>query len=704
MKNRLGAFVVLGTLLLGLSSISFGLHFGEQPLRDADLFVKTQFEAGFSPAISDNLIRSGLIRTIYQAGEPDIKRLDNPSELELEQAKLPSSQLLAGAPIVKFVHSLFNMVPRDTERLAVSTSNNLFASHIRDSTIGILLDEIMVRPTQGQKWNKAKTLKRIQDDLYREKEAQDFFARALAGKELKFEKCTGLTVEKDSFKSFDDVYEFAVDLDKIVSGKLSSSCKKAAALDIALEPCKEDVKKNHAQIDSIGAQYELLNKAFRKEFNLPESTSLHDCCDFLKTVNREATSESNAYRAEPFLGLLEKAMGIKFGERDTSKVNPKALEVSKYLPLQLLLSRALLESKSPRTTLVNIWREAPGLLVPEFLKDGKLNEELAKKFQNETLSIMPPNTEEPSERGDPELTAIRKSHYAEKYRLPRAFQRGLLGDGSFKELMSRLKTPLFNQSLENTPFRVGKTGPLVKSSDCCEATYLNLFLNFIRFNPTHDVKLPNGMSSVAYNFDLVEKEILSKKGISFDPELKTLLNRGQVGHISTKDQDFRRDLKEVFSNRNVYDGESNPTGLRFAQKYGPDQASHGKSYFYDMYPDLNTFAGLVESFLVGMPKGKKLSVTERINNICELFGCKAVIEPAQEPAPGQPWNKVKLRLTPGPNWIDKKKPDFKELVLNIDSRHCFAERESTEGHKRSEDIHLDHSEELREGKECMVSS
>ncbi|MBF0209127.1 MAG: hypothetical protein HQK53_19890, partial [Oligoflexia bacterium] len=637
---------------------SFAIGTGFDTLYLVDHIIKDEFINSLSPSIANSLLKSRTLINLYQQGET--------LEEAPYMANLQSTDKLIEDPLVKFIRSLFYMVPGDTKNLRVPSTTSIFSNHIRPSTLGIIYDQLLVKKSKNTK----ELIDRIHSDFFPPVRIEEIKTELLRGNGERGCKLFPIIDNKiKSATSFKDL----IDLQKLIDHdrsilrngnnfhKLRNLQKKREQLTRELAECNQE-KQPQAynefvkKLEDIFREIKNIEKILSNQNDLLEKEKYDTLTGMLDQLNKSI----DPFKAMGFVKQLMAALDY---------CQDKVIPYAKNLPYQILLSQALLRSNDHRKTLLEIGKYAPDILKqpegselteggPKFSKI-KLQNFFVERINESRASLELEQLQSVNSISNIEtqINQIKISQTSQT----RALEFLTHPDRTipllmfYQEELENTLPPLYNQNLDNTLFRIGGVGPEVASSDCCEATFFNFLTHFKNTASGHPKK-----------------------------ELQELLDLSNAE--SSKDPNFRKKLKELFSNR---------SSLAYYQK---EVTADGKSWSYDLRPSLDNFLSLVESLWEGFPTDPNLSRTERLQRICKMFGCRALVEPALEPAKNQPWTPVDVtfssasdtssdtsppqvncqqeEISEGPEYCSEKLAPLK-LIFQIQNQHCIASRAST---------------------------
>jgi len=489
----------------------------------------------------------------------------------------PIGRLFRDDPVIHLIHRLFHMTPGDDHSLLLSVGRQRRAEdaptqlsfYLGPSTIGKLLEAILVHRTED-----AQSLERIIREDILPPNTWEPIATLLTA------ELSGLGVS-------------------VTDGSWSGFLR-----------LQKDLERQKSRMEAAAKK---LDQPDPRIVNLREGILI---------LNRSL----DPYKAAGFSADLSAALKAC---REPGTLYPS------YFPVRILISFVLLKSRHYRQTLLDMWQHTPGLISShaEGLIEGNPNfsESRKRAFLNRTIQraewehevdklikwIFPPVITAPVYESTVNLVR-RASHPDDTLALHRA---------------DNFWAPLLNQSAYPVSFKLGEKGQEIKSSDCCEAAFFNIFLG----NASLLDRWPK--------LDMMRKAWESPSG------------------VNPKDLDLRGRWKELLSN------------IPGASYYEQTEID-GKIFKYHLQPSVDNFLAVAEHLLdiQDDPTLPKPPRKHRLARFCSRWGCEIAIFPDSEPYdPDIPWTNVSLIFK---RKAEKDLAGQPSLIVDIKSRHCYAHYEN----------------------------
>lgn len=318
------------------------------------------------------------------------------------------------------------------------------------------------------------------------------------------------------------------------------------------------------------------------------------------------SQQINAFKVKP---LIEDFLAAcRSDSQDSQMYGP-------WLPYQVLLAFLFLKSNDYRQTLLELWREIPGALT---LDNPSI------RFMQEDL-----HTSEPFLN----FSMTKKDYNEVRRQIGDEASSNVLDDSDilaalqFEENANPHKKPvLFNQGVQAVTFKLGNSGTTVTSTDCCEASFLNFFIQFR---------------------DQLRKKSLARKDFMAFP----------LQDMSPSDPNVRADWKKFVSN---LDGVT----------YLEEKIVDGKPFRFDLAPRVENFIQIAETMAGLAPI--EAPWTEKLFRLGYTYGfdfSTTSLDPNQDP---------QLPFTIKFGRMDQRSSEGtskESLAITIDKNHCHARLE-----------------------------
>ena len=582
-------------LLLFSSQLCFALENSAVDLFGLQRYIAPEFRESLSPAIAHNLLSTGILRHLYLLGAEGVEFSEDPLRKDL---------------VIRLIRTLFTMIEGDDSSLRVTKLEGNFSYHLGAQEIALAqrwMIENSVDMALKPEVEVVTQLSTILSESLNQDVSED-------GSEL-------LRVERDVSRA---------------EGKLQKEIQEAILSRFMVQEIKKAEKSDLEKKGKLEAAIAELKSDFNKE-NIeylsalfPEWHShpkfLHVKAELLSRVSSVALQKNSIQAKKEKRNSLSRRIQ-KYDPKPFVRTLVRAYRAAhtgeslypKVFVYQILNSFLLLKSEHYLETLKQIWKRLPlQVLTPDgqgFLGLSEDSQYIPLRLSREHFEVQlagvlltPPNIVRPTFMTNFEDT-LSYMEYARDV--------GNLG-----------VIPLMNQGLHDVEFEV--QSQKIKSSDCCEASFWNVFLQLAQLKEKTD------------------------KFVGFFSRFNDGLRRGEPLSF------FRSDWKLLASNL--------PT-LSYLETMS---LPGGGQFRFDLSPSVDNLIGLLAE-VYGLQElfASKPTRKEKLEKFCELVGCNVAFD-SPEPSSEIPWKNVRVNFFTPVERLSEHTAWRQILQLQILDKHCSA--------------------------------